>query len=186
MTASSHKKDCPCPVCQLLRSKPDRGDSPQLSVRLAPAVKEAILKAPGGARAYLERLVSEDQDGTGKATSKEVARLKKRLEAVEKTLKSKEKLIEKAESHRNAYRAIQDTLKLREAENRRYQSLIELGRGRIRHLVPVLQRLIHAYEGDFSLELMQLAAQSALTHAAELDTDPPTNAFERRLVGDLD
>ena len=55
MSERTHKDDCPCPVCQLLRTKPDRGDSPQLSVRLAPAIKEAIQKAPGGARAYLER-----------------------------------------------------------------------------------------------------------------------------------
>lgn len=152
-------------------------------MRLAPAIKEAILRAPGGARAYLERLVTEDQTGTGKATRKEAERLQRKLENAEKTLKSKEKLIQDAEKHRRAYLDIKADLKMRETENRRFKSLLYLAKSRTRLFVMALLKVAHAHESDFDLEMMQLAISMTLGQANDVDTDPPATAAEKKLIG---
>ena len=56
----AHKSDCPCPACRYRRGE-GKGQLPHLSVRISEPIKQAILEAPEGARAYLERLVRDDQ-----------------------------------------------------------------------------------------------------------------------------
>ncbi len=55
-----HKTDCPCPACRYRRGE-GKGRLPHLSVRISEPVKQSILEAPEGARAYLERLVRDEQ-----------------------------------------------------------------------------------------------------------------------------
>ena len=167
---------------------------PQLCVRLAEPTKEHIMGAPGGARAYLERLVKADQAAhQTKDSAKEVERLQKQLKALEAKLASKEKLIEEAEElklqakrSRDAARYAREDLKEREAEVRRLKSLCYLAKSRSRYLTMALQRLASArnFDPDLPLvELVELNAKSALADAAGLDTDPPATAAEREMIG---
>jgi hypothetical protein len=54
-----HKPDCQCPVCRGRRGDV-KGDSPRMTVRLAPDVLSWIRSRAEGARAYLEGLVRRD------------------------------------------------------------------------------------------------------------------------------
>lgn len=60
----AHRPECPCPACRY-RRRGYQGQSPRLTVRLDPEVRVLITAHPEGARAYLERLVREDDRRKG-------------------------------------------------------------------------------------------------------------------------
>ncbi len=58
-----HKKNCQCPPCRYRRGQ-DKGQTPQMSVRIASEVREYLLSHQDGARAVIERLVQEEMRPT--------------------------------------------------------------------------------------------------------------------------
>lgn len=54
-----HKKNCQCPPCRYRRGQ-DKGQTPQMSIRIAAEVREFLLAHQDGARAVIERLVQEE------------------------------------------------------------------------------------------------------------------------------
>lgn len=58
-----HKKNCQCPPCRYRRGQ-DKGQTPQMSIRIAAEVREYLLSHQDGARAVIERLVQEEMRPT--------------------------------------------------------------------------------------------------------------------------
>lgn len=95
-----HKANCHCPACRYRRGE-GKGRLPHLSVRISEPIKQAILEAPEGARAFLERLVRDDQASAGR--ERELQDLRAKVVVLEHLL---------AQAHLAAERATQEPLDL--------------------------------------------------------------------------
>lgn len=88
-----HKKNCQCPPCCYRRGE-DKGQTPRLTVRLAPEIRDYLLQHEEGARGVIERLVGEEMAG-GEAASKQLA---EKLAAVEAKLQEAQAKLHKSRS----------------------------------------------------------------------------------------
>lgn len=90
----AHRPDCPCPACRYRRGE-GRGQAPQLSVRVAPEVRDYLLSHPDGARAVIERLVAQEVDQPSPSREELVAELEatRELAAKAQSYRTSNKLI---------------------------------------------------------------------------------------------
>ena len=58
-----HKPHCPCPICGNRRGETD-GESPRLTIRMRTDLLAHVRTVPGGARRYIEALITADLERT--------------------------------------------------------------------------------------------------------------------------
>lgn len=169
-----HRSDCPCPACRYRRGE-SAGQAPQLSIRVAPEVREYLLGHPEGARATVERLVADDQAASAGPSRQELLR---ECEALRQKLK-------KAESYRNAHHVLKDVVEDLEKANRQLSEDLYQARAALKHARYGLMQFAERTPDDLFAqqpEAIAVVARGALKAMdARLNAEPiPRTRRKRR------
>jgi hypothetical protein len=97
-----HQENCQCPICQQrLSGLP----TVQMTIRIAPDIKQLILGNPKGARAYLEDLVNDALMHQGRLAAEKFILMQER-QAHKALQKNQSKLLEQQKIYQDALRQI--------------------------------------------------------------------------------
>lgn len=175
----AHRDDCPCPACRYRRGE-GKGQAPQLSVRLDPAVRDYLLSHPDGARATLERLVAQAQDQAAPAPPPPGE-----LEPVLAELSALREKVRELESYRRAYQQLKADHGEQGRQLRQLAFDHENARAALATARHGLEQFAHSEPGAVFWEhpeSLPVVARSVLVEmAAKLAAQPLPRARRRRL-----